>query len=209
MKSKYSAIVFDLGNVLLNFDYQKVIRGFENIASGLGNKFADYYRQNYEVHRKFERGDYSGEQFTEIMLRVLENKVSKEEFYRIYSEIFTPNNELVAALPVLRQHYKLVIMSNTNSIHYQYGWKDFDFLKHFDKMILSYEVGSVKPEDKIYKAVESYTGVPPSEHFYTDDVLEYISAARQLGWDAAQFIDNATLFSDFEKRSIVFRNESD
>ncbi len=162
MKSKYSVIVFDLGNVLLNFDYQRVIDGFERVESGIGFKFADYYRQNYDVHRKFERGDYSAKQFTEIMLRLLDDKVGEEQFYRIYSEIFTPNNELVDVLPVLKEHYKLVIMSNTNSIHYQYGWKDFDFIKHFDKMILSYQVGAVKPENGIYRAVETYTGAPPS-----------------------------------------------
>lgn len=209
MKSKYSVIVFDLGNVLLFFDYQKVISGFEQIERGLGAKFAEYYKQNYEVHRKFERGEYSTEQFTSIMLQVLDNKVSKDDFYRIYSEIFSPNTDLVNVLPVLKEKYKLIILSNTNSIHQNYGWKQFDFLKYFDKLILSYEVGSVKPEKKIYKVVEAYTGVPPSEHFYTDDILEYVSAGRSLGWDAAQFVNNQKLFREFEDRGIIFSNERD
>jgi putative hydrolase of the HAD superfamily len=204
MKQEHAVMVFDLGNVLLPFDYQKIIGKFEQIEFGLGKKFADFYRNNYETHRKFERGEYSIEEFTEILLNVLDHKVSKENFYEIYSKIFSVNEELVAVLPALQKNYQLVLLSNTNAIHEHYGWKNYEFLKYFDKLILSHEVGAVKPETKMYKAVEVFTQKPPQEHFYIDDILEYISAARQLGWDAVQFVENENLFEEFKKQGIVF-----
>jgi len=201
---KYSVIVFDLGNVLLPFDYQKIIDKLERVESGLGRKFFEFYKSNYEVHRKFERGEYTIEKFTEIMLDVLEHKVSKGSFYKIYSDIFTVNDVLVSALPLLKENYRLVLLSNTNAIHQKYGWEHHGFLKYFDKLILSHEVGAVKPEEKIYKAVEAFTQKPPQEHLYIDDILEYVSAASKLGWDAVQFIGNEKLFEEFEKRGIIF-----
>lgn len=200
---KYSVIVFDLGNVLLPFDYNDIIRGFDRIEKGLGMKFANYYKNNYEVHREFERGEYTVENFTEIMLNVLERKVSREDFYNIYSKIFTVNDKLAAILPVLKRNYRLVLLSNTNAIHQKYGWGDYGFLGHFDKLILSHEVAAVKPEAKIYKAVEAFTQEPPQEHLYVDDVLEYVSAARELGWDAVQFVGDDNLFEEFQKRGII------
>ncbi len=199
---KYSVIVFDLGNVLLPFDYNVVMKGFDQIEKGLGSKFFEYYRDNYEVHRRFERGEYSVDEFTEIMLTVLEHKVSRETFYEIYSNIFTINEELTAALPELKKNFRLVLLSNTNAIHQKYGWERYDFLRHFDKLILSHEVGAVKPEEKIYRAVEAFTQRPSHEHIYIDDILEYVLAARALGWEAVQFVGNEKLFEEFKKRGI-------
>ena len=142
------------------------------------------------------------DEFTEILLNVLEHKVSKEKFYEIYSKIFSVNEELVAVMPALKRKYRLVLMSNTNAIHQKYGWESYEFLKYFEKLILSHEVGAVKPEKKIYKAVEAFTGKPSQEHFYIDDILEYISAAKKLGWDAVQFVGNEKLFEEFKRLGI-------
>ena len=54
-------------------------------------------------------------------------------------------------------------------------------------LILSHEVGSVKPEEKIYRAVEEASGFSTKEHFYIDDIQEYVDAAKILGWDAVLF----------------------
>ena len=53
---KYSVIVFDLGNVLIPFDYTKPIQYFNNLKPGLGDRFAVLYKNNYHVHREFEKG---------------------------------------------------------------------------------------------------------------------------------------------------------
>ncbi|MGO9481662.1 MAG: HAD family hydrolase [Candidatus Kryptoniota bacterium] len=204
MKHEHTVIVFDLGNVLLSFDYRIIIEKLEKVEANLGKTFAAFYKANYEIHRKFERGEYSSDEFTQILLNVLGHKVGEEKFYEIYSKIFSVNEELVAVLPALKRKYKLVLMSNTNAIHQKYGWGGYKFLKSFDRLILSHEVGAVKPEKKIYKAVEAFTGKPAREHFYVDDIAEYISAARKLGWDAVQFVGNEKLFEEFKRLEISY-----
>ncbi len=200
---KYSVIVFDLGNVLIPFDYSLMIKRFNDLKQGLGDNFADYYKNNYEIHRNFERGDIPESEFIKKMLNVLENKIDSATFCNMFSNIFKANEQVASLLPILKRKYKLVLLSNTNSIHHEYGWKTYSFLKNFDKLILSYEVRAIKPEEKIYRAAEVYTKVPPREHFFIDDILEYVDGAKKVGWDAVQFSDYDKLVTDLNERCII------
>lgn len=202
-KRKYSVIVFDLGNVLIPFDYKTALQKLNKIDESLGDKFWKYYTENYKLHRDFERGDVSEKNFVNKMLEVLENKVDRKTFCNLYSKIFTENKDVTGLLPVLRKDYKLVLLSNTNSLHMEYGWKDYHFLKYFNKLILSHQVNSVKPERKIYLAVEEFTGKPSAEHIFIDDVREYVDAAVNLGWDGIKFDNPYQLNAELRSRGII------
>ncbi|MBP9583351.1 MAG: HAD-IA family hydrolase, partial [Ignavibacterium sp.] len=93
-------------------------------------------------------------------------------------------------------------VSNTNSIHKKYGYQDYEFLKLFDKLFLSHEVGFVKPEEEIYRVVEKASGFPSGEHIFIDDVLEYVDAAKNIGWDGIQFIGYEDLVEKLNSRGI-------
>lgn len=196
------AIVFDLGNVLIPFDYSIAVKRLNAKEENLGETFMAFYKTNYELHRSFERGDLSEEEFIIKMLNALQNKIDEETFCKIYSEIFTVNGNVASLLPELKQNYKLVLLSNTNAIHKKYGWEQYEFIKYFDKLILSHEVNAVKPEEKIYKTVETCTGFQPEAHIFIDDILEYVEGAKKLGWDGIQFLGYDNLVMELEKRKI-------
>ena len=200
---KYSVIVFDLGNVLLPFDYEILIKRLDKIKPGLGKYFVDTYFSNYDFHRAYESGKISEEKFIERMLEILDHKIDAETFCKYFSEIFEENKEVTALLPALKKKYKLILLSNTNSIHEKYGWNNCEFLKQFDSLVVSHKAGAVKPEEEIYHAVEIASGLPPEEHIFIDDIEEYVNAAKELGWDGIRFKDNNSLFSDLKKRSII------
>jgi len=199
---KFSAIVFDLGNVLIPFDYKIAINKLNNIEPGLGDHFLEFYNSNYNIHRDFESGKISKETFLDKMLKAVNHKIDTETFCYIYSDIFTTNEDVVSLLPKLKFHYKLFLLSNTNSIHQEYGWQKYGFLNYFDKLILSHEVKSIKPEEKIYREVEKASGVLSEEHFYIDDIKKYVDAAINIGWDAVQFVNYEKLFIDLKSRNI-------
>jgi glucose-1-phosphatase len=203
MSRKYSVIVFDLGNVLIPFSYEGAVEKLNEVEEGLGKKFFDFYRENYDLHRSFERGEITEDDFIFKMLECVENKIDKETFCNYYSKIFTVNEDVVSLIPVLKKKYQLVLLSNTNSIHQKYGWNEYEFLSHFDKLILSHEVNSVKPEEKIYKAVEEFTGKPPGEHIFIDDIKEYAEGAKKLGWDAIHFTGFYNLTEELRNRNIL------
>ncbi len=200
---KFSAIVFDLGNVLIPFDYNIAINKLNNIEQRLGNHFIDFYNSNYNIHRDFESGKISKAEFLNTMLKAVNNKIDAETFCRIFSDIFRVNEDVVSLLPSLKNHYKLFLLSNTNSIHQEYGWQKYGFLNYFDDLILSHKVGSVKPDEKIYREVEKQSNLPSSEHLYIDDIQEYVDAAINIGWDAVQFVDYEKLLIDLKIRNII------
>jgi len=199
---KYSAIVFDLGMVLIPFDYSIAVNRLNRIEQDLGNRFIQFYNSNYHIHREFEKGMMTDSEFINKMLTVVDHKLNQETFCKIYSEIFTLNEDVASLLPVLKKDYKLFLLSNTNSIHRKYGWQHCEFLKYFDELILSYEVKSLKPEEEIYRAVEAASGFSSAEHFFIDDVKEYVDAAKIIGWDAVQFVDYQKLVDDLKERNI-------
>jgi len=199
----YKTIVFDLGNVLLPFDYAPFIRKLEEVRTGLGNKVITIYKNNYHIHRSFESGELNEFEFLDLMMKWTEGAVTKEWFCEAFSDIFTENKELISLLPVLKEKFDLVLLSNTNSIHKKYGWDKYGFIKIFDKLCLSHEVRAVKPDIKIYRAVEAYTQHSPAEHIFIDDIAEYAEGARNAGWDAVQFLGNENLMSEFKRRGII------
>jgi putative hydrolase of the HAD superfamily len=203
MKRKYSVIVFDLGNVLIPFDYNIAYNKLEKVEPGLGKKFLEQYKKNYSLHRSYEKGELSENEFIAKLLGFLENKIDEETLIDAYSKIFSLNENVAALLPELKKKYILVLLSNTNSIHQKHGWNEYQFIKYFDKLILSHEVKALKPEKEIYKAVEAFTGKPPEEHIFIDDIAEYADAAKKAGWDAVQFINYEQLYKELRDRGII------
>ncbi len=197
--NQIKVIVFDLGNVLIPFHYTILIDRLNKIESGLGEYFAEKYQNNYSVHRSFEKGEMQEKDFISVMLDWTKNKIQPEEFKLIYSEIFTTNNRMINLLPELKKDYRLVLLSNTNSIHEKYGWKKFDFLTHFEKLFLSHKVGAVKPEKEIYLAVQNYTNEKPEAHLFVDDIAEYTEEAKNLGWKTINFKNEEQAINDLSK----------
>ncbi len=203
INNKYSAIVFDLGQVLVRFDYKFFVEKVNKHKNGIGEQFMELYKRNYNIHRDFEKGIISEKDFIDQMLKYLDHTIDAETFCRYWSDIFSLNDNVVEILPQLRKHYKLYLLSNTNSIHKKYGYQDYEFLKLLDKLFLSHEVGFVKPEIEIYQSVEKESGFPPNEHIFIDDILEYVDAAKKLGWDGIQFLGYDDLIKNLRQRKIL------
>ena len=204
MINQIKVIVFDLGNVLIPFDYNRIIDAMNNIEPGLGNRFVKRYYDNYEVHRKFERWELNNSEFINILTEWSENKIPEKILKTIYADLFEENKSVTELLPLLKKRYKLVVLSNTNYIHQKYGWAKYEFIKYFDKLILSHEVAAIKPEEKIYRAVEAFTQELPQNHVFIDDIAEYAEGAKKCGWNALQYTSTEKLNVDLKSLGIVF-----
>ncbi len=202
-RRKYSAIVFDLGQVLIPFDYQIFINSLNQHKLGLGESFVKTYQENYHIHRNFEKGVISENNFLNLMHEWLEHKITADEFCKYWSNIFSLNENVISLLPILKSNYKLYLLSNTNSLHKKFGYQHYDFLNLFDKLFLSHEVGFVKPEKEIYEAVEKYSGIPSEEMIFIDDIHEYVEGAKNLGWDGIHFTNYINLVKELKIRNIL------
>ena len=79
----------------------------------------------------------------------------------------------------------------------------FDVLKPFDDFVLSCHAGAMKPDAPIYEAALRVIHCDPADCFYTDDIPDYIAAARKYGLDAEVFIDTQALIFQLRNRGIV------
>jgi putative hydrolase of the HAD superfamily len=194
-----TAFIFDLGNVLIFFDWKIANEKLNQIEEGLGEKTTQFLKNNHDLIYKLETGKIEEEQFLNEVKKNVDSNVSLEELAKIYSEIFWENEALTRILPELKKNYNLYLLSNTNLIHRKYGWDKYSFLKNFDRLFLSYEIGFVKPDKEIYQFVISNIPFTEKEILYIDDIQEYIEAAKSLGWNAIKFSSNDDLFRDLER----------
>jgi putative hydrolase of the HAD superfamily len=124
-----------------------------------------------------------------------------EEFCGIWSSIFLPETLIPEdLLRGIASRYRLVLLSNTNAIHFEMIRENYPLLRHFHALVLSYEVGAMKPSPLFYaKAVEA-AGCLPEECFFTDDIPEYVEGARRYGIDAVQFQSAAQIEGELRRR---------
>jgi len=201
--SRIEAIIFDLGNVLINFDWGVAEKNLDKIKQNLGNHSQKYFRDHPELIIELEKGQISDLAFLEKCRLELEFDCSSEELAKIFSQIFSPNQELIDKLKSLAERVDLYLLSNTNAIHKQYGWGDFNFIKYFKQLFLSYQIGFVKPEVEIYKYVEERINLDRESFIYIDDILDYVSSAANLGWNAIHFENNQSLMNKLKEYKVL------
>ena len=203
--SEIKAIVFDLGMVLIPFNYEMARNRLNLLLPGAGDKLMEYVKENYQLFRAFEAGKMSEDEYIPMLMRAaeVEGVVSQEKFCYIYSEIFSINYDVAELLEKLSKNYRTFLLSNTNPVHRKYGYKNFKFFKHFEKLFYSDEVGFVKPEEGIYRTVEEYSGLKPEEHLFIDDIIDYAEGARRCGWHAVQFFDYHRLVADLKTSGVA------
>ena len=89
--------------------------------------------------------------------------------------MFEPWEEMEEVVAHLARRYPLYLLSNTNPLHFRYVRKCFPSLfKHFRALVLSYRVGSRKPETAIFQALVRGAGQPPAR--------SCISMTRRSSW---------------------------
>ncbi len=197
------ALLFDLGRVLINVDFEM---GYSRMAALSGLRI-DEVRDRLESSRlayAFESGLMPSSEFAARVSELMGVSPSFEEFSEIWYSVFHEGpiipEEFIAGL---HERYRLVLLSNTNALHYEMLAPRFPVLKHFDDYTLSYKLGSQKPAPAIYRDAVVKAGCAPGECFYTDDIAEYIDGARAAGIQAAQFRGFGRLKADMHAAGVA------
>lgn len=200
----YRAILFDLGKVLVHFDFQLGYRALESRCPYPAAEIRRRMAATGLVER-FETGLIEPRDFVDRISEALELRLDYEEFCRIWSCIFRHILVPEDMLEGLAARYRLVLVSNTNAIHIQSIHENYSLLRHFHGLILSHEVKAMKPHPEIFQAAVAMAGCRAEECFYTDDIADYVAAARHLGIDAVQFESCEQLQREMAARGIEWR----
>ncbi len=207
MAGEIKVILFDLGRVLVDFDHQ---RAAERIAAFCPKTAIEIYNLFFESQATvaFEAGKITPENFYREVKNMLNLKLSYESFVPIWNDIFflSPKNRSVFRLVnSLRTYYKTAMLSNINVLHYEYVKKNFPVFGVFDEIFLSFELGAIKPDKKIYEQVIGRLQVGPQEIFYTDDREELVESAKSLGIRGCVFTNFEQLVNDIVQAGITFK----
>lgn len=185
-KDSIKAIFFDLGRVLIDFNHLQIV---EKLSARCENHprqetqtmFASIFRATQSLCSRFDSGHISPEDFHSEICREFRLDLSFQAFVTIWNETFKENPEVISLVKQLANQYTLVLISNTNPLHFEYILKEFPVISLFDASVLSYEAGLCKPDTRIYRTALARAGVEPSQSVYIDDILEYVVAAEKIG----------------------------
>jgi putative hydrolase of the HAD superfamily len=186
--SDIDAVIFDLGNVLVAVDEG---RAADRLAARTGKtrQQINEYAHSTPHAMNLALGKLTRQQFFETVAHDLAFDGTYEEFATIWSEIFTPIEPMIALAQSLKNRVRRLILSNTNAIHMDYIFEQFRFLDDFDALILSHEVGLLKPDAAIYKLALAKHVLTAARTVFIDDLAINVEGARQVGLHAIQFYD--------------------
>jgi HAD superfamily hydrolase (TIGR01509 family) len=176
------AVIFDLGKVLVDFDYAIAVRRIAARGRVTAEEFGGFIA-TAPLLFQYERGQLTSAEFYQKVRDVTGFCGDYDEFSLAFGDIFVPLQPMVALHAALRkQGLPTFILSNTNELAVRHIRRSYPFFADFQGYILSYEHGVMKPEPKIYEIAERVCGHHGADILYVDDRPENITAAAARGW---------------------------
>lgn len=185
------AIIFDLGGVLLNVNYQAPLTAFARLGITAGTDWFSQ-KQQAQLFNELETGAISPQKFfcqIRSMTRVPVSDAALEEAW----------NSILGDFPLhrwemlqdLKKRYRLFLLSNTNTIHLKAFEKIIEnslglnaLSSIFEKLYYSHQVGLRKPDPEVFKRVINDAALVPRQTFFVDDTQQHVESARQCGLQA-------------------------
>ena len=192
--SRPNVVVFDLGKVLVDFDYSIAIRRFAERSEAGIEQIQRLVDSPIQV--EFESGKITTDEFIAAIRHGAGFRGDRAEFVSIFADIFSPLKTMIAFFERLKSlGIPTCVFSNTNEIANGHIRERFLFYSRFDQYVLSFEEGAMKPDEQIYDVVEQRTGESGAGILYIDDRPENIETGRGRGWQ--------TILQDGEAASVA------
>lgn len=195
--------IFDLGNVIVSFDHSKIVRRFEAVCKYSPEEiFSKTISSN--LVREYNVGAITTAEFYNSIVRELDISMSFEDFFQTWNCTFIPEPIIPERIiKSLSGKYKLLVLSDTNEMHFDYIKENFQILDYIDDFILSHKVNVVKPSAEIFQAVVKIAGCQPEECFFVDDLKENVEGAKRFGLNAMQFVSAEQFEEELKTRSLI------
>jgi HAD superfamily hydrolase (TIGR01509 family) len=201
---KCKAIIFDLGAVILNINYQNTIDKFTKLGV---NNAATFYSKKVQTNlfNQIETGMISSNEFLKALQKETKNANINQVEKAWNAMLLDLPEERIQLIEKLKNNYSIYLLSNTNAIHIdaikkQLGKRKWlAFCKLFDKMYLSHELGLRKPDVKIFEYILNEQKLKAEEVFFIDDSPQHIASAKKIGIHCHHLLDDEniiTLFPD-------------
>ncbi len=188
MLTNIKNIIFDLGGVMIELDKQRSIESFTAIGFPQAATMLDCYHPA-ELFEEFERGLITTDELCDTIRSISGREITNEQIAAAYGDILVtiPIYKLRLIDSLRKRGYRIYALSNINPIVmpkiynlFKADGKSAD--EYFDKMYLSYQMKSLKPDAAIFEQLIADSGVVPSESLFIDDAVANIEAGRKAGF---------------------------
>ncbi len=186
--AKIKNLLFDLGGVLLNIDYNKTADAFKKLGV---QQFDELYSQSGANHlfEALETGKISEDDFYKTILQYCYPSTNKEQLTTAWNAILLNFRiKSLHHLSELKNKYNIYLLSNTNSIHLKAFNKIFDeeignghLDDYFIKAYYSHKIHLRKPYSSTYQFVLDDAGIYAEETLFIDDSIVNIEGAKKAG----------------------------
>jgi HAD superfamily hydrolase (TIGR01509 family) len=191
-KMEVRALIFDLGNVIVKFDQQTMRSVF--VTDGAEREYLPTaFNNNWPQVVEYECGRMTTDEFRKHVGEMIGRELSVEDFDAAWAPVFKLNAPVAELIPALKEKYPLVLLSNTNDTHWRWIRTAFaETLRHFDSVLLSYELKRMKPDREVFIQAAMAAGQPPEHCLFIDDIQVHVEGARAAGLQAVQYIGPET-----------------
>ncbi|MBR5193216.1 MAG: HAD family phosphatase [Bacteroidaceae bacterium] len=204
MDKKIKNIVFDLGGVLVDLDFKAAINGLQQAGFANVKEQLMAFDQG-GIFQKFELGEMTADEFRTAIRENSTVTLTDEEIDALWNAMLLeiPREKLELILD-LRGKYMVYLLSNTNSIHWDYvcknafNYRGFRVNDYFEETFLSYEMHLAKPNKAIFEKVLHDANLLPEETLFIDDSEANCKAAEEVGIHAHHYHIGDDLSKVFE-----------
>lgn len=179
------AIIFDIGNVLISYDYERCLKRILAHCDAPAAKIAA--EAIPPLKQEYECGQISDDEFVTRAIALLGYRGPRPEFVAAWQECFDPIHATHELVDALRERYPLFLLSNTNGLHAEYFLSAYPVFSKFKAAVYSHCVQMMKPEAEIYEQAIVEFGVNPGRTLFIDDLPDNVEAARGVGMLAHQY----------------------
>jgi putative hydrolase of the HAD superfamily len=194
-------IIFDLGNTLIYYDYEYFYEGVSRLEKKLNtNKLKNFIKEK-KLGDKLCKGTLQPKDFFRILKRKFDLKIGYDDFIYLYSDIFWVNNQMKSFLEkiVNVKRFRVYMISNTDPVHMNFLNRNFPFIKIIKNKVLSYKVGLLKPQKKIFEHTVKKYNLNKNETVLIDDLHANIKVAVKLGLHGIKYTTHKKFLSQFTR----------
>lgn len=189
--------LFDLGKVLVHFSHDQMFLQIANLT-GVSQEGTRTLFVERGLFVSAETGSASLSDVANKFREDASQTFTDQEFLEAMSNIFSPNQPMVALLPRLKAMGKrLVLVSNTSAMHFEWELAKSPWLALFDEHVLSYQIGAMKPHPSFYSAALQAAKAPAERCVFIDDLKANIAGAKQAGIPTHHFVDADSFLNEF------------
>lgn len=188
MQEQIKNIIFDLGGVLLNVDYDAPVRAFTRLGvQGFDQLYAQAHQS--DLFDQLETGKISPDGFRDKIREYCHCKLTNQEIDEAWNSILLDfPRDRYEFLLALKKQYRLFLLSNTNAIHIscfeedlrkKYGKNIFNEV--FEHCYYSSDLGMRKPHPETFEKVIQLSGLNAGDTLFIDDSIQHIEGATKTG----------------------------